>query len=65
MDGRTKLLIEYARFFGEIKSLIAHVEHGLISNEDLMESVKRAMVRFERERNRLAAKESHRELGNK
>ena len=50
----TNLLVEYARFYGSLKSLIDHVENKLISNEDMIESVKQMMVKFERERNRLA-----------
>jgi len=53
MTSETKLLIEYARFYGSLKSLIEHVEHGLISNENMIQSVKGWMTRFERERNRM------------
>jgi len=53
MNSSDSLLVEYARFYGSLKSLIEHVEHGLITNENMIESVKRMMVRFERERNRM------------
>ena len=54
MNPSDTLLVEYARFYGSLKSLIEHVEHGLITNENMIESVKRMMVRFERERNRMS-----------
>ncbi len=53
----TNLLVEYARFYGSLKSLIDHVEHKLISNEDMIESVKMMMIKFERERNRFSKRE--------
>ena len=68
MTSETKLLVEYARFYGSLKSLIEHVEHGLITNENMIESVKRMMVRFERERNRMSpnfTKETKREMESK
>ncbi len=53
-SNMTNLLVEYARFYGSLKSLIDHVENKLISNEDMIESVKQMMVKFERERNRMS-----------